>query len=187
MAEISPRESEVLELVGEHLTNPEIGERLFISVRTVESHVSSLLRKLDVPDRRSLAALAASRSTAAEAALERSEPLIGAPQAFTSFVGRQDDLDAVREALEGSRLVTLTGPGGIGKTRLAIETGRSLDAARSWFVDLVPATTTSVVPAVARVLAVDERPNEDLLDVVADELRQRPGLLVIDNCEHVLE
>ncbi|WP_231510185.1 response regulator transcription factor, partial [Streptosporangium roseum] len=53
--EISPREAEVLELVGAHLSNAEIAARLCISVRTVESHVSSLLRKLEVPDRRALA------------------------------------------------------------------------------------------------------------------------------------
>ncbi|MEU8384168.1 helix-turn-helix transcriptional regulator, partial [Streptosporangium sp. NPDC048865] len=53
--EISPREAEVLELVGAHLSNAEIAARLCISIRTVESHVSSLLRKLEVPDRRALA------------------------------------------------------------------------------------------------------------------------------------
>ena len=189
MLEISPREAEVLELVGEHLTNPEIGERLFISVRTVESHVSSLLRKLDVPDRRSLAALAASRAAATTRGID-GEPvtvLAGAPQAFTSFVGRRDDLDVVTDALQGSRLVTLTGPGGIGKTRLAIEVGKALGAERSWFVDLVPANPHSVVAAVARVLEVEERPDQELLDIVVEELRDRSGLIVLDNCEHVLE
>ncbi|TMR35841.1 response regulator transcription factor, partial [Actinomadura geliboluensis] len=66
--DISPREAEVLELVGEHLSNAEIAARLFISVRTAESHVSSLLRKLDVPDRRALAARAAASGRAAVAA-----------------------------------------------------------------------------------------------------------------------
>jgi DNA-binding CsgD family transcriptional regulator len=57
-AGISAREAEVLTLVAQHLSNAEIGARLFISVRTVETHVSSLLRKLGVPDRRGLAQLA---------------------------------------------------------------------------------------------------------------------------------
>ena len=58
-AGISAREAEVLTLVGEHRSNAEIGARLFISVRTVESHISSLLRKLAAPDRRALAQRAA--------------------------------------------------------------------------------------------------------------------------------
>ncbi|NEA25770.1 LuxR C-terminal-related transcriptional regulator, partial [Actinomadura bangladeshensis] len=65
--DISPREAEVLELVGDHLSNAEIAARLFISVRTAESHVSALLRKLDVPDRRALAARAAASRSAAGA------------------------------------------------------------------------------------------------------------------------
>ncbi|MFL1443695.1 response regulator transcription factor, partial [Nocardiopsis protaetiae] len=60
--EISAREAEVLALLGEHLSNAEIAARLFISVRTVESHVSSLLRKLALPDRRALARTAAERA-----------------------------------------------------------------------------------------------------------------------------
>ena len=63
-AGVSAREAEVLAALGEHLTNAEIGARLFISVRTVESHVSSLLRKLQVDDRRALAAVAANLQSA---------------------------------------------------------------------------------------------------------------------------
>ena len=59
---VSVREAEVLAAIGDHLTNAEIGARLFISVRTVESHVSSLLRKLQVEDRRALAAVAATQA-----------------------------------------------------------------------------------------------------------------------------
>ncbi|MGZ4694800.1 MAG: helix-turn-helix domain-containing protein, partial [Acidimicrobiales bacterium] len=65
MVDVSPREAEVLALVGEQLTNPEIAARLYISVRTVESHVSSLLRKLGVDDRRALAAMAGTIPTVA--------------------------------------------------------------------------------------------------------------------------
>ncbi|MGZ4704624.1 MAG: LuxR C-terminal-related transcriptional regulator, partial [Acidimicrobiales bacterium] len=124
MVDVSPREAEVLALVGEQLTNPEIAARLYISVRTVESHVSSLLRKLGVDDRRALAAMAGTIPTvAADGPLgadggRQVRGLQGAPEAFTSFIGRDDELGAVLAALAESRLVTLTGPGGIGKTRL---------------------------------------------------------------------
>ncbi|HZE38916.1 MAG TPA: helix-turn-helix transcriptional regulator, partial [Stackebrandtia sp.] len=79
--EVSAREAEVLALLGEHLSNAEIAARLYISVRTVESHVSSLLRKLEVADRRALARHAEGLAGGAAAAPSLPTPL-------TSFVGR---------------------------------------------------------------------------------------------------
>src|SRR6476659_3645356 len=120
MVEISPREAEVLALVGEQLTNPEIAARLFISVRTVESHVSSLLRKLGVDDRRDLAR-AAEEVLAAHASnrpVPQQSPVL--PRPLTSFVGRDIETAVLAGALEEHRLVTAVGPGGVGKTRLAI-------------------------------------------------------------------
>ncbi len=81
---ISAREAEVLSAIGEHLSNAEVGARLFISVRTVESHVSSLLRKLGATDRRGLADLAA-RMRQAEG--EPAAPSLPSP--LTRFVGRE--------------------------------------------------------------------------------------------------
>jgi DNA-binding CsgD family transcriptional regulator len=84
-AGVSGREAEVLGLVGAHLTNAVIARRLFISVRTVESHVSSLLRKLGVTDRRGLAELAASLQLAEpDRALRVAMPALPSP--LTSFV-----------------------------------------------------------------------------------------------------
>jgi DNA-binding CsgD family transcriptional regulator len=100
---ISQREAEVLAALGEHLSNAQIANRLHISVRTVETHVSSLLRKLGAADRWMLAA-AADRVSAASPASSR--PFSGLPATSTTFVGRAWDRDAVIAALADSRLVT---------------------------------------------------------------------------------
>ncbi|WP_168200879.1 LuxR C-terminal-related transcriptional regulator [Allokutzneria sp. NRRL B-24872] len=183
--DVSAREAEVLAAVGEHLTNAQIAGRLHISARTVESHVSALLRKCGASDRRQLAALAAEAvllgARAEDAAL---------PEARTSFVGRAEELESVRAALESSRLVTLTGPGGVGKTRLAVTTGTEVAPrfpAGVVYLDLVPVPPGQVVAAAANALGVVERPPRPLLGSVADRVRGRAMLLVLDNCEHVLD
>src|SRR5205814_1916672 len=109
------REAEVLEALGAHRSNAQIAGKLYISVRTVESHVSSLLRKFGVADRRELAELA---QTVLAPATPPAGPL-GLPAPWTSFVGRDRERDAINAALQTSRLVSLVGPGGAGKTRLA--------------------------------------------------------------------
>ncbi|MCQ0007976.1 response regulator transcription factor [Actinomadura madurae] len=100
---ISTREAEVLAAVGEHLSNAQIAGRLRISVRTVESHVAALLRKLDAADRHALAA---------RAEQARTGRFLGLPAGRTTFVGRAADVAAVEAALDTSRLVTVVGPAG---------------------------------------------------------------------------
>lgn len=200
-ADISRREAEVLELVGEHLSNAEIGARLFISVRTVESHVSSLLRKLEVPDRRALAVRAAARLTTADPAdgmtrmagmneasqAARVTPPLPAP--LTSFVGRTRERAELTEMITSSRQVTVVGPGGVGKTRLALMVAADATAAYpdgAWFVDLVPVVGPELVPAaVAGALGLGEQPGRDLTESVIAALTDRHALLVLDNCEQV--
>jgi predicted ATPase/DNA-binding CsgD family transcriptional regulator len=182
---ISPREAEVLALVGEHRSNAEIGAQLFISVRTVETHVSSLLRKLGVPDRRALAVAAgdlarAERSSAALASL---------PAPLTSFVGRAQERAALGEAVRAHRLVTAVGPGGVGKTRLALAVASDAMADftdGTWFVDLVPVTDPAMVAgAVAAAVGTGEQQGRSLSESVVSALADRHALLVLDNCEHV--
>src|SRR5919108_3821730 len=84
---VTKREAEVWALLGEPLTYAEIGERLFISARTVESHVIALRRKLDVSDRRELARLHA----------ERTAPPIALPAPLSSFIGRERDRERLAE------------------------------------------------------------------------------------------
>ncbi|MEO3796990.1 LuxR C-terminal-related transcriptional regulator [Nonomuraea sp. B10E15] len=185
-ADISPREAEVLALVGEHLSNAEIGARLFIGVRTVETHVSSLLRKLQVPDRRALAQRAPEVTGAGP-----SHPAPVLPAPLTSFVGRARERTELAEMISAHRQVTAAGPGGVGKTRLALavaaETaGEYADGV--WFVDLVPVTDPSMIAtAVAGALGLGEQPGSDITESVLATLADRHALLVLDNCEHVVD
>ena len=186
-AAVSAREAEVLAALGEHLTNAEIAARLFISVRTVESHVSSLLRKLQVDDRRALAAAAALRP----ATSSQRTVAVPLPSPLTSFVGRAAERAALADALAAHRLVTAVGPGGVGKTRLALSVipdvaGRYADGA--WYVDLVPVTDpVMVAPAITAALGLGERQGRSSEDIVLGWLAQREVLLVLDNCEHLLD
>jgi predicted ATPase/DNA-binding CsgD family transcriptional regulator len=188
---ISAREAEVLAALGDHLTNAEIAERLYISVRTVESHVSSLLRKLGADDRRALARLAgADDGPAAPPAATPAGPH-ALPSPLTPFVGRVAERAALADALADARLVTALGPGGVGKTRLALSVaGEAVDRFPGgvWYVDLVPVTGADmVVPAVAAALAVGEQPGRPLEDTVASRVGSGRALLVFDNCEHLVD
>jgi predicted ATPase len=110
------------------------------------------------------------------------------PRPRTSFVGRRDDLTAVTKQMETSRLVTLVGPGGTGKTRLALEVARAADdrADGRWFVDLAPlASAPAVAAAVADRLGLRDV-GGDVEDAVVDALAGRDALLVVDNAEHVV-
>src|SRR5262249_28354871 len=112
------------------------------------------------------------------------------PLQMTSFVGRDDDMDEVMEALEGARLVTLTGVGGVGKTRLAIQVAAELlphyrDGA--WLIELGPLNTPDGIPDVlATTLSVQPRQGMSTIDSVIEALRSKAVLLVLDNCEHVI-
>ncbi|WP_276313948.1 ATP-binding protein [Nocardia huaxiensis] len=187
-AGISDREAEVLALVGQHRSNAEIAAELFISVRTVETHVSSLLRKVGVPDRRALAQRAAELTATAEPV---SETVAILPSPLTSFIGRDQERAALRAAVAGNRQVTALGPGGVGKTRLALAVAADLAADftdGAWFVDLVPVTDPAMTgSAVARALGLGEHQARSLEDSVLTALGDRHSLLVLDNCEHLLD
>jgi predicted ATPase/class 3 adenylate cyclase/DNA-binding CsgD family transcriptional regulator len=113
------------------------------------------------------------------------------PSQFTSFVGRGPQLTEVRKLLTESRLVTLTGAGGVGKTRLAVQVANQLAdeyADGVWYVDLAPITDPELVPAtVARALGLPDQPGRSTMDTLLRFVRDRQILVVLDNCEHLLD
>ena len=113
------------------------------------------------------------------------------PQPLTSFVGRERELGQLREAFGETRLLTLTGAGGCGKTRLALQTvadglGRYPDGA--WWVDLAPLAEPELLgDALAAALGIRPLPGMTALQASCAHLAARRALVVFDNCEHLLE
>ena len=112
------------------------------------------------------------------------------PLQLTSFVGREHDLDSVHKLLAQARLLTLVGPGGIGKTRLSLQAASGLldeYPGGVWFVELAPLSDARLVPqAVASVLGVREDAGRSFVDAIKAFANGRQMLLVLDNCEHVI-
>ncbi|MFN2177642.1 MAG: AfsR/SARP family transcriptional regulator, partial [Anaerolineales bacterium] len=113
------------------------------------------------------------------------------PLELTSFIGRRDEIRQVQELLQANRLVTVIGHGGIGKTRLAIEVSRAVlerfpDGI--WLVDLAPLSDPEkVAQSAARAVGIMVDTGAQALEALLDYLRPRQMLLVLDNCEHLIE
>jgi non-specific serine/threonine protein kinase len=166
--------------------------------------ISSLLRRCLVrdPDRR-LHSIADARialeeamgerpSTPAQPPVERSpEGPNNLPRQRTRFFGRQRQLDELAAALDESQLITLTGSGGCGKTRLALELGRRLLSRFGdgvYLVELAPTASGELVPyAVGTAIGVREQSGDSIVQSLEEHLASRRMLLILDNCEHVLE
>ena len=111
------------------------------------------------------------------------------PVQLTSFVGREREIAQVKRLLSSARLLTLTGAGGVGKTRLAYQVAAAaLGDYRDgvWVVDLAPLADPALVPqAAASALSVMEQPGRPLAETLAEAVREKALLLVLDNCEHL--
>src|SRR5690554_6759714 len=111
------------------------------------------------------------------------------PVPASELIGRQRELDELRESLDRHRLVTIVGPGGVGKTRLAIAAAQALvanDQPAVWFVDLAAATPQHAVETVAATLGTVDRPDRPVERAIIEQLGAGRSLLVLDNCEHIV-
>lgn len=113
------------------------------------------------------------------------------PNQLTSFVGREKEITEIKALLAAARLVTLTGSGGTGKTRLALEIGAaemSSFLSGVWVVELAPLTDAAqILAAIAEAFGLQEQPFTSLPTLVMDYLRDKKALLILDNCEHLIE
>ncbi len=196
--QLTRRQREIASLIADGLKNQAIARRLFLSVRTVEDHVVEIRNKLGFDNRAQIASWYALQSVAAEEPRDRlasPPPPNNLPAHLTSFVGRHAERSGLQRLLRTARLVTLTGPGGCGKTRLAqqvvAEIIRSYPAG-VWFVDLsLLNDPRRLAVAVATTLGAeqikDDKPLDTILAVLRPDRSRRRRLLILDNCEHLIE
>jgi predicted ATPase/DNA-binding CsgD family transcriptional regulator len=185
------RELDILNLLAQHLTNREIADHLHLAESTVKDYVGKILSKLYVKNRRQAVERAKALGLLDADKQIKIRPLTNLPAESTPFVGRKDELAEIKQYLTKTRLLTLTGPGGIGKTRLAVkaatEAADDFEDGR-FFVSLAPIRSSdhiiqTIAEAVKFPLATHENPQQQLLRY----LQKRQLLLVMDNFEHLLE
>jgi predicted ATPase/DNA-binding XRE family transcriptional regulator len=191
--------------VAANLSQDELAQRAGLSVRGISDlergarrapypHTVSALADalgLTAEDHQRLLTVGTRRRSTTPTRPQRPDPgRTNLPVPVTSFIGREDAQSTVRRLLERSRMVTLSGTGGVGKTRLAIETAAGLTDSYPggvWLVELAPLTdATFLAQEVARTLGVRESPTRSVLDSVVAALAERACLLVLDNCEHLV-
>ena len=174
-------------LVAEGLTNREIAQRLFIAERTAESHVEQILNKLGFRSRSQIAAWIAGGGSAPAPKGSGNE----LPRPLSSLIGRTAEIHQTATLVRDRPLVTITGPGGIGKTRLAIEVARrAQDDFRDgvWLVELSSVGSgDGVALALAHALHLTRAPTETPEGSLVKFLAPREALVVLDNCEHVID
>ena len=113
------------------------------------------------------------------------------PAQLTTFIGRENEIQTVKDLISKHRLVTLTGAGGCGKTRLAIEVAVQMVPEFEdgvWFVDLAPISNENrVVREISEALSIKEAPDRSLLDTLIEALREKKLMIILDNCEHLIK
>ncbi len=120
-----------------------------------------------------------------------SKPITNLPSPLTSFIGREKEQSDITGLLGKHRLVTLTGPGGVGKTRLSLKVGKQiLENYRDgvWLVELAPVLDPLLVPRTTAIaVGLRDEPQRPVIDMLSDYLHEKEILIILDNCEHLLD
>ena len=199
---LTRRERDVLALLAQGYSGPEIAQQLTVGLSSVKSHIQHLYGKLGANSKRQAVARARELGllqpgpdlpAAAALTLAAARPVArnNLPLQLTSFIGREHEISEARRLLRSARLLTLTGPGGTGKTRLSLQVATEMLAEfpdGAWLVELAPISQPALVlQAVAQTLALRAEAGRPLQQVLADHLRDKTELLILDNCEHLVE
>lgn len=188
---LTRRERDVLRLLAQGHSAPEIAQALTLALSTVKFHLDNLYGKLGANTKRQALDRARACGLLAGDNAATPAPKHNLPLQSTRFFGRTADLTTLHERLAEWRLVSLTGAGGVGKTRLALRYAEAHleDFAQGvWLVELAPLSQSSLVPqTVAMAVGVRDIPGRPMRETLVEALRERQMLLLLDNCEHVLD
>ena len=205
---LSKREKEILSLICEGLSNHEIAQKLFLSDNTIKWYNKQIYSKLGVNSRTQAISLARNSSLLVASTIladeEEIHPQHNLPIQLTSFFGREKEIVRIKELLSPInlpknsneshsrvRLLTLTGPGGVGKTRLAIKAGYGLVELYPngiWLVELASLADPELVPhTIMTIFSLPEDSKRTPVMVLADYFRGKSALLILDNCEHLID
>jgi len=185
------RERDILNLLADRLSNREIAERLFLAESSVKDYVGKIIKKLYVKNRRQAVERAEELGILGEDKVEVSTRKSNLPSSATPFIGRTGELEVIRRELEKTRLLTFTGPGGMGKTRLALKTAEDVmndfqDGC--FFVSLAPLQSVDqIVQTVAEAVNFPLLTHEDPKQQLIRYLQKKNLLLVMDNFEHLMD
>ncbi len=192
---LTSREIEILRLFAAGLSNREVAGKLQVSLETIKWYNKQIFSKLGVNSRGQALAKASEfqllRSPESQPARDQVAPGHNLPAQLTTFVGRTQEIAQVRQLLRSSRLVVLTGAGGSGKTRLALQVANELAGYYRdgiWLVELAPlGEPYQVANAIAQVLNLNIASDASLADTLKRYLARRHLLLLMDNFEHLLD
>ena len=191
---LNARAIEILKLISEGLSNREISQRLHLSLDTVKWYNKQIFAKLGVNSRTQAVKVANQNDLLAAnpaSSTDTGPTTSNLPAQLTSFIGRKQEVGEIKSLLSTSRLLVLTGPGGTGKTRLAVQVaGQLIPAFRDgvWLVKLASLREPALLPnAISQTLYLNSLGDSSKLDFLKHYLMRKRMLLVMDNFEHILE